>query len=383
MTISTTTAVPARQITDEDVAYMKSFIGESAVVVQWNEEASTDSIRHYAWGIGDENPLWLSDSYAQTTRYGTRIAPPTFLYSVCDAEVAMGMSEGIQAIHLGADLDFRRPIRLGERVRARAFVEDVRERVGRRSGRLVEQVGRTDYFVGEELVGIVRNTIVCVARSSDGQRMHEPRDPHVYTDEEKEQIRAAILAEEIRGQRTRFAETVSIGDVVPQVVKGPLDLITMTAYYAGAIGTAGYRGVETRVRQQERVRNGDPSAPTNLGPEHFLSEPFPSLGHQDAAMAHAIGMPGAYDNGNQRVSWMAHCVTNWMGDDADLVSLSVRIKQPGVFGDTQWIGGGVTRVFHDEIHGACAEVTVKAINQLGVETTSAVAVVSLAETRIS
>jgi acyl dehydratase len=302
---------------------------------------------------------------------------------VCDAEVAMGMSEGIQAIHLDADLDFRRPIRLGERVRARAFVEDVRERVGRRSGRLVEQVGRTDYFVGEELVGIVRNTIVCVARSSEGQRMHEPRDPNVYTDEEKEQIRAAILAEEIRGRRTRFAETVSVGDVLPQVVKGPLDLITMTAYYAGAIGTAGYRGVETRVRQQERVRNGDPSAPTNLGPEHFLSEPFPSLGHQDAAMAHAIGMPGAYDNGNQRVSWMAHCVTNWMGDDADLVSLSVRIKQPGVFGDTQWIGGEVTRVFRDESHGACAEVTVKAINQLGVETTSAVAVVSLAETRSS
>ncbi len=378
-----TTVVPARQITDDDVAYMQSFIGQSAVVVQWNEEASTDSIRHYAWGIGDENPLWLSDSYAQATRYGTRIAPPTFLYSVCDAEVAMGMSEGIQAIHLGADLDFRRPIRLGERVRARAFVEDVRERVGRRSGRLVEQVGRTDYFVGEELVGIVRNTIVCVARSSEGQRMHERRDPHVYTDEEKDQIRAAILAEEIRGQRTRFAETVSVGDVLPQVVKGPLDLITMTAYYAGAIGTAGYRGVETRVRQQERVRKGDPSAPTNLGPEHFLSEPFPSLGHQDASMAHAIGMPGAYDNGNQRVSWMAHCVTNWMGDDADLVSLSVRIKQPGVFGDTQWIGGEVTRTFSDENLGACAEVTVKALNQLGVETTSAVAVVSLAETRTS
>ena len=105
MTTATGAGVPAKQITDEDVSYMKSFIGESAVVVQWNEEASTDSIRHYAWGIGDENPLWLSDSYAQTTRYGTRIAPPTFLYSVCDAEVAMGMSEGIQAIHLGADLD--------------------------------------------------------------------------------------------------------------------------------------------------------------------------------------------------------------------------------------------------------------------------------------
>lgn len=375
----TTTPVPTKQVSDEDVAYMKSFLGQSAVVVQWNEEASRDSIRHYAWGIGDENPLWLDDTYAKGTRFGTRIAPPTFLYSVCDAELAMGMSEGLQALHLGADLEFHRPIRLGEAVRARSFVEDVREREGRRSGRLVEQIGRTDYFVGEELVGTVRNTIVCVARSSETARMHEPRDPHVYTDEEKEEIRTAILAEEIRGQRARFAHTVKVGDVVPQVVKGPLDLITMTAYYAGAIGTAGYRGVETRVRQQERVRNGDPTAPTNLGPEHFLSEPFPSLGHQDAEVARAIGMPGAYDNGNQRVSWMAHCVTNWMGDDADLVSLSVRIKQPGVFGDTQWIGGEVTRVFQDDKHGACAEVTLKATNQLGQETTTAVAIVSLPE----
>ena len=57
---------------------------------------------------------------------------------------------------------------------------------------------------------------------------------------------------------------------------------------------------------------------------------------------------------------------------------------------TTWAGALGSRyrkttvvVFRDEIHGACAEVTVKAINQLGVETTSAVAVVSLAETRIS
>ncbi|WP_413810865.1 MaoC family dehydratase N-terminal domain-containing protein [Streptomyces sp. OE57] len=378
-TAPTGKAVPSKQISDEDVAYMKSFIGQSAVVVQWNEEASADTIRHYAWGIGDENPLWLDETYARNTRFATRVAPPTFLYSICDAELAMGMSEGLQALHLGADVEFHRPIRLGERIRARSFVEDVREREGRRSGRLVEQVGRTDYFVGEELVGTVRNTIVCVARSTESTRMHEPRDPHLYTDEELAEIRTEILAEEVRGPRARFADTVHVGDVIPKVVKGPLDLITMTAYYAGAIGTAGYRGVETRVRQQERVRNGHPLAPTNLGPEHFLSEPFPSLGHQDAAMARAIGMPGAYDNGNQRVSWMAHCVTNWMGDDADLLKISVRIKQPGVFGDTQWIGGEVTRVFEDKTHGACAELTLKAVNQLGVETTTAVAIVSLPE----
>ncbi|SLK16423.1 Acyl dehydratase [Arthrobacter sp. P2b] len=369
---------PTKGLSDEDVAHIKGSIGMAAVVVQWNEEASSDSIRHYAWGIGDENPLWLSDSYARMTRFGGRVAPPTFLYSICDAEVAMGIPEGIQTIQVGATLEFRRPIRLGERVWARTFVEDVRERQGRRSGRGVEQVGRTDYLVGGELVGTVRNRMVCVDAWFRG-KLHEPRQPHVYTADERERIRRGILAEEIRGKGTRFAEFVSVGDVVPEVVKGPLDLLTMTAYYAGAIGTAAYRGVETRVRQQERIKTGHPSAPTNLAAEHFLAEPFPGLGHQDATVARAMGMPGPYDTGNQRVAWMAHCLTNWMGDDADLLSLAVSIKQPNIFGDTQWIGGTVTRRFIDKAHGACAEVTLSAVNQLGVETTTAVGVVSLAQ----
>jgi len=371
---------PTTGLSEEDVAHIKGSIGMAAVVVQWNEEASSDSIRHYAWGIGDENPLWLSDSYARMTRFGGRVAPPTFLYSICDAEVAMGIPEGIQTIQVGASLEFLRPIRLGERVWARTFVEDVRERQGRRSGRGVEQVGRTDYLVGDELVGIVRNRMVCVGAGLRG-KLHETRQPHVYTADEREGIRCGILAEEIRGKRTRFAELVSVGDAVPEVVKGPLDLLTMTAYYAGAIGTAAYRGVETRVRQQELIKTGHPTAPTNLGAEHFLAEPFPGLGHQDVTVAHAMGMPGPYDTGNQRVAWMAHCLTNWMGDDADLRSLAVSIKQPNIFGDTQWIGGTVTRRFSDIRHGACAEITLSAVNQLGVETTTAVGIVSLAEMR--
>ena len=30
--------------------------------------------------------------------------------------------------------------------------------------------------------------------------------------------------------------------------------------------------------------------------------------------AHEIGMPGAYDQGWQRISWAGHLLTNWCGD---------------------------------------------------------------------
>ena len=40
----------------------------------WCYEATRDNIRHYAHGIGDDNPLWCDPDYAQTTVYGDIVA---------------------------------------------------------------------------------------------------------------------------------------------------------------------------------------------------------------------------------------------------------------------------------------------------------------------
>jgi len=45
----------------------------------WNEEATLDGIRHYAYGFGDDNPLWVDPEYAAGTRWGGVIAPPGYL----------------------------------------------------------------------------------------------------------------------------------------------------------------------------------------------------------------------------------------------------------------------------------------------------------------
>ena len=36
----------------------------------WCHEATRDNIRHYAHGIGDDNPLWCDPAYAARTRFG-------------------------------------------------------------------------------------------------------------------------------------------------------------------------------------------------------------------------------------------------------------------------------------------------------------------------
>jgi acyl dehydratase len=104
--------------------------------------------------------------------------------------------------------------------------------------------------------------------------------------------------------------------------------------------------------------------PSNYDPSYFGERVLPSIGHQDQTAARELGMPGAYNNGPQRVGWFAHCVTNWMGDGAFLSVLEVRLRRPEIFGDVIRIGGTVTAV--DQV-GDCprVHVSLQAVNQLG------------------
>ena len=42
----------------------------------WCYEATRDNIRHYAHGIGDDNPLWCDPDYGTKSRWEGVIAPP-------------------------------------------------------------------------------------------------------------------------------------------------------------------------------------------------------------------------------------------------------------------------------------------------------------------
>ena len=53
-------------ITEEGLEELKKRIGLKIIktVWPWVTEAALDSIRHYAYGIGDDNPLWTDPDYA-------------------------------------------------------------------------------------------------------------------------------------------------------------------------------------------------------------------------------------------------------------------------------------------------------------------------------
>ena len=102
-------------IRDEDIAEVRAMIGQPLRIPQWNLEASIDTIRHYAFGLGDDNPLWCDEDYGSRTQYGSVVAPPTFPYSIFPAGIGPGFP-GLQVFQAGGRWELKRYIRPGERI---------------------------------------------------------------------------------------------------------------------------------------------------------------------------------------------------------------------------------------------------------------------------
>ena len=71
----------------------------------------------------------------------------------------------------------------------------------------------------------------------------------------------------------------------------------------------------------------------------------PELVHMEDSRAQTIGLPGAYDYGCQRISWLCNLITNWMGDHGFLRRLRAELRRFNVVGDTTWLMGKVTKKY--------------------------------------
>jgi acyl dehydratase len=352
-------------------------IGEPLRIEQYNYEATYDTIRHYALGIGDDNPLWCDEEYAAGGPYGVVVGSPTFFYSIFQGGMSFGFS-GLQPFHGRSAWSWHRLPRRGERIVATSQLVDVRETKGRTADRIFIQTGQTEYRTtdGELLAVLIADVLRIPRVGAPGSLRYSPVEPRGYTAEELAEIESEVLAEERRGARPRYWEDTQPGDALTPVVKGPLDQIDMTCYYAGVLGTAGYKSCELRWQQRRNARNRPELLPDNYDTSYFAEFVLPSLGHQNATIAHAVGMPGPYDNGPMRIGWMAHLVTNWMGDAGFLAELDVRILRPNLFGNVTWCRGEVAS--KDLVDGvATVTLNLWATDQNGERNTSGTAQIVL------
>lgn len=331
-------------ITEEALDTLRQRIGVKITdtIEPWITEINIDAIRHWALGIGDDNPLWLDPKYAEKTRYESLVAPPTILYAT--NRVISGYVGGLPGVHAmfaGTHWTWYRPIVVGTKVHTEVYLKDLIEHETNFAGRAVQQIYHGDFFnkSGDRLAECDAwcfRTERSTARER-GKKYKQDLQRKVYTDEEIAEIESLYANEEIRGSQPRYWEDVEVGEELPSIAKGPM---TVTGFIAFVQGWGGLyiraHKVAFKMFAQHR----------GLGiPNAYNIPDVPERVHWEEELARAVGTPGAYDYGPERVSWMGHIMTNWIGDDGFLQRLDAKVVRHNPEGDFLIIRGKIVKKY--------------------------------------
>ena len=343
MTETTEKQLLAPAIAEDALAQARALIGMPIRVEQWNYEASRDAIRHYAWGIGDDNPLFHDADYAKGTKWGGIIASPTFFFGIWDAVVAPGLPD-VQWYYSGIDAKFHHPIRRNDTIVASAEYVDAQPLSGKTVSNMIVQTGDVRYHDqnGQLMTQVLSHCFRVARQAAKGGLSYAPREKHVFSADELAKIADAQVNEYVRGADMLYWDDVEVGKALPDTVRGPINQQDMTSYYCGAVGTSGYKSTKLRWKYKHWANNTPDKLPNNYDKSYYGAAVLPSIGHQDAKVATVdLGMPGPYDNGPQRCGMLATLVTNWIGDNGFMRSYSARLKMPVIFGDCNYFKGKV------------------------------------------
>jgi hypothetical protein len=263
----------------------------------------------------------------------------------------------------GADLEWFEPIQRGTEVRTEAYLKELVEHQTRFAGRAIQQIYHVDFYDSSDVL-LAQGDSWCFRTERDTARVQgtkydeaRRRPPMRYDTETIEHIHELYRQEAVRGAEPRLAASVSVGDPLGTIVKGPM---TVTGFIAFAQGWGGlYIRANKLAYQQLRKHPG-------LGiPDRFGIPDVPERVHWDSDLAALVGTPEAYDYGPERCSWLMHHLTNWMGDDGFLVSHRSQIRHHNVVGDWLTIDGRVTALSYDGDGHPLVEVAQEARNQHG------------------
>ena len=349
-------------ITDDALDALRARLGRPVRRPEaYIEVASRDAIRHWAHGIGDRNPYWLREG----------IAPPTILFAM-DRIVSgyVGGLPGIHAMYGGTDFRWRLPIKDGDRIVGESVLLDLVEKPSTFARRAIQQTYQTT-FRNQDGAVVCEADSWCFRTERDTARergKYEATARARYTPAEIERIGQSYRDEEIRGETPRYWDDVVVGERLPPVCKGPLTVTSVIAFVQGW-GSLYVRAHGLAFDLFERH-------PALGIPNEFGAPEPPERVHWDEAFARAVGVPGAYDYGPERVSWLGHVVTNWTGDHGQLRRLNAQVRRHNLIGDVTWCRGVVTGKTQDGDH-ALADIELRAVNQRDETTALGTATVAL------
>ncbi len=348
------------RITPEALAEFKSRIGTKfRISERGNELACRETIVNFCKGVGDINPLFNDEEYAQKTHYGCLVAPPSWLYSTAPG-IQQGL-RGVHGFHSGDDWEFYKPVIAGDRIRPEQIFAGVEEKPSKFAGRMIlEYHDKLYYNQRDELVAKAKGWIVRAERQASRKKGKYSgiQLPHPWTEEELERIENDVMAEEVRGDRVRYWEDVQIGQELPPVVKGPLGLTSEIAFDAGCGGfhLKAHRAALAQYKRHPAWAFRDPDT-CSLEPMFAV--------HYNLRAALAAGLPYPYAYGRELQSWQINLLTSWMGDEGWLKKSYCEYRGFVFFSDVVWVRGRVTNRYIDGNKEYCIDIETSGTNQRG------------------
>jgi acyl dehydratase len=93
-------------------------------------EIEPGMIKRFVQAIGDSNPLWQNEDYAQKTKYGCTIAPPTFIVTMGldQIEPLLTSAHSTTLLHASTELECYQPVMAGDSISVTIKLADIRER---------------------------------------------------------------------------------------------------------------------------------------------------------------------------------------------------------------------------------------------------------------
>ncbi len=136
----TTSATPGDTAITEE---LKSFIGLESIPVTYDIERH--AVERFAAAIGDANPLYSNRDVAESSSYGSLIAPPTFFRSLLPGDYPKPYPEPFAHIlDGGSKYRFNEPVRVGDQITVVRKITDLFEKHGR-MGTMLFKISEISY----------------------------------------------------------------------------------------------------------------------------------------------------------------------------------------------------------------------------------------------
>jgi|DewCreStandDraft_1066081.scaffolds.fasta_scaffold00242_20 acyl dehydratase len=363
--------IPREPVTEDGITRLRQRLESDIPLTPFNTTASLDAIRRFVKGIGDPNPLWTDLSYGEQSHYGTVLAPPSFLMSVVTPTgLLAGGLPGVHSMLVEQRWLWYRPVRLDDRIHPSARLTDVQVGRNRRGKPTVLQTVHVQYRnQWDQLVAEAWGSSLRFRRPGPDDPYLYELDPATqqYSPDQLKAFEDEALQQAPRGKHILYWEDVEPGEEIPAVLKGPLSFGDVEAFMAGTYPVeALHRQAAYARRHPAGTYRDETNYPQPLWHVLFRDE-----------LAQQMGFPRAHDAGGQRASWVIQMLTHWMGDDGQLVSLSLRFTRPNFHGDVTWCRGVVEAKERTDQGEALVRCRVWCQNQRGERTAEGEAQVRL------